>query len=152
MCKHVTWACDRQPPPSPLFQYNRMTNIECAGCNLSNKHNTDGLWKFELFKLEVADTEKFYKFCCTKLPLSKKLASTVHSKTSWPSELQTMFVDCHAKVLHCTHSTMWPTFLLMSVGTSTWFWWPLYCRLHYKPLAQKLYMVKHSELLILINH
>lgn len=61
ICKHVTWACDRQPPPSPLFQYNRMTNIECAGCNLSNKHNTDGLWKFELFKLEVADTEKFYK-------------------------------------------------------------------------------------------
>lgn len=61
MYKHVTWACDRQPPSSPLFQYNHMTNIECASSNLSNKYNTDGLWKFELFKLEVADIEKFHK-------------------------------------------------------------------------------------------
>ena len=47
--------------PLSLFQYNRVTNMECAGSKLSNKYNTDGLWKLELFKLEVADTEKIYE-------------------------------------------------------------------------------------------
>lgn len=60
MHKHVTWACERQPLPSPLFWYNRLIQ-NVLGCNLSNKYNTDGLWKFELFKLEEADIEKFCK-------------------------------------------------------------------------------------------
>lgn len=149
MHKHVTWACERQPLPSPLFWYNRLIQ-NVLGSNLSNKYNTDGLWKFELFKLEEADIEKFCKVLLYKTATPDKAGK----HCAFQGQL-TQGIANHVCGLGCKGTALYPQPSCDHVLTDVrwnlhmWFWWPLYCHLHYKPLAQKLEMIKHTAVLII---